>query len=45
MLRHRTAGTRGMERENRAKIDPMGTEPGSAEKTIKKTAKQQWRAD
>ena len=29
----------GMEREKRAKRDPMGTELGSAEKTIKKPAK------
>lgn len=35
----RTAGTGDMEREKRSKIDPTGREPGSTEKTIKKTAK------
>lgn len=35
----RTAGTGGMERQKRSKIAPMGRQPGSTEKTIKKTAK------
>lgn len=34
-----TAGTGGMETEERSKIDLMGTELESTEKTIKKTAK------
>lgn len=41
----RAAGTGGMEREKRSKIAPMGRESRSTEKTIKKTAKQQERAD